>query len=267
MFTESFKQAWHLRYGYEPEFDFPELGRFLGHRSVRKYADQPLTDELMSALVAAAQSAATSSNLQLWSVVTLQDKDRLATAAELCGNQEQVKSCGAFFCFIADHRRIKTAAETHGESVEGLEFAEFGIMAIIDAALAAERLVCAAEALGLGICYIGGLRNDPEAIKEFLNLPDGTLGCFGVTVGWPAEPMTAEIKPRLSQQSIWFKETYNSEPTFSEYDERMRAFYEGQKMKGEVTWSMRSARRLGLKHLGGRRILREWLQNQGLFRQ
>lgn len=265
MYTESFEEAWKLRYGQEPDFSFPDLAPFLRHRSVRKYSDKPVSEELMSALVASAQSAATSSTLQLWTIVSVQDPERRETLAKLCDNYDHIRSASWFLCFIADHYRLKQAAAQVGEGAEGLPYAEFFTMAVIDAALAAERMVCAAESIGLGICYIGALRNNAPAVKEILGLPEGTFGSFGLCIGWPEEPLTAEIKPRLSQDVMWHREQYRLDVDVKEYDERMRAFYEAMKMKGDVTWSMRSGRRVDEHHMTGREILLDWLRGQGFL--
>lgn len=264
MFDETPAEAWRARYGSDPPA-LPDLGKFLNHRSVRKYKPEPISEEILQGLVAAAQSAATSSNLQLWSIVSVQDPERRETMAKLCGDQAQVRHAGVFFAFIADHYRIKEAAAAQGELSEGLPYTEFFTMAVVDAALAAERMVCTAEALGLGICYIGGLRNDAQGVKEFLNLPEGCFGVFGLCIGWPAESQRAEIKPRLRQEEIWFRETYDQSVDVSEYDARMKGFYEEMQMKGDVTWSMRSGRRVDLHHMTGRETLLTWLRGQGFL--
>lgn len=267
MFDESYREAWRQRFGREPEHEAPALARFLAHRSIRRFKPDRLNRETIQALVAAAQSSATSSNLQLWSVVTVQDQIRRDRMADICGDQIHVSEAGAFFAFLADHHRIRRAAKARGENAEGLEYTEFYTMAVIDAALAAERMVCAAETLGLGICYIGGLRNEPYAVKELLQLPAGVFGVFGLCVGWPAEPVVAEIKPRLAQEAVWFEETYNPQPDTDEYDVRMEPFYKEQGMKGEATWSMRSGRRVGLTRMTGRETQLEFLHEQGFLRK
>lgn len=266
MFDESSAAAWTDRYGSDAP-NLPDLGKFLNHRSVRRFKPEPIPEETLQALVAAAQSAATSSNLQLWSVVSVQDPERREQIAKLCADQKQVKHCAAYFCFIADHYRLRRAAEAHGENCEGLGHTEFFTMAVIDAALAAERMVCAAESVGLGICYIGALRNDAEGVKQFLNLPESTFGLFGLCIGWPAEPMTAKIKPRLRQDAIWFRETYNQNVSTEEYDERMREFYESEQMKSDATWSEKSGRRVDLDHMTGRETLLDWLKGQGFLKK
>jgi hypothetical protein len=139
-------------------------------------------------------------------------------------------------------------------------------LSVVDAALAAERFSSAAESVGLGVCYIGALRNHPEEVAELLGLPSRTFGVFGMCLGYPAADVSADVKPRLRTDSVWFRESYG-EADVAEYDARMQAFYEAQQMKGEVTWSMRSARRLGWKYLGTRAGQLEYLQKAGFLRR
>lgn len=266
MFDETPAQAWDLRFGTAAP-ELPEMGKFLNHRSVRKFKDEPIPEDLMQGLIAAGQSAATSSNLQLWSAIAVRSPDRREEIAKLCADQHQVRGCAEFLCFFADHYRLRMAAAEVGEEAEGLEFAEFYTMATIDASLAAERIVCAAESVGLGICYIGALRNDPDGVKAFFDLPEGVFGLFGLCLGWPEEPMRSQIKPRLHPSSVYFEERYPKDVDVSEYDRRMTAFYESQKMKGDVNWSMRSGRRVDAHHMTGREGQLAWLQAHGFLRK
>lgn len=263
--SNELETLWAARYGTPPpEGAEPRLAGFLGHRSVRHYTGEPVSDGLLATLIAAAQSAATSSNLQLWSVISVDDPDRRARATELTGNQDQVRNAARFLVFVADLARLRTAAHRVGEQAEGLDYQEFTTMAEIDAALAAERLVVAAEAMGLGICYIGAVRNNPPGLAELLDLPEGTFAVFGLCLGWPDPDRPAGVKPRLAQHAVWFRERYDRDPDIAEYDARMRGFYEAQRMKGDVTWSMRSARRVDGQHLTGREILKDWLRRMGM---
>jgi nitroreductase len=267
MFEESVDESWRLRYGAVAPEGADVSARFLAHRSVRKYSDRAVPEALVSGLVAAAQSAATSSNLQLWSVVSVQDPARRKEIAQLCADQAQVHAAPWFFAFLVDHYRLRRCAALVGEECKGLDYNEFYTMAVVDASLAAERMVCAAEAVGLGICYIGALRNDPNAVADLLSLPEGTFGLFGLCIGYPSEDARAEIKPRLPQSAVWMRETYDRGASIGDYDERMSAFYESQKMKGEVTWTMRSGRRVDEHHLTGREVLRRFLEQQGFLKR
>ncbi len=259
---ESFNESWQQRFGTSPSQDLNELAPLLRHRCIRSYSEKPVSEELVTALIGAAQSAATSSNLQLWSVISVQDEAKREEIAKIAGDQDQIRNAPWFFAFVADHHRLGQAAARHGEKAEGLDYEEFFIMSVIDASLAAERFVCAAETLGLGICYIGAMRNSPAEIKRVLGMPDQTFCCFGLCLGWPSEPLAARVKPRLEQEAIWFRESYR-DVSVEEYDGRMKAFYESEKMKGDVTWSMRSGRRVDNHHLTGREVLKPWLESQG----
>lgn len=265
MFHESISEAWQLRFGSEPPCDLSSLAPFLTHRSVRDYSEKPISEETLAVLIGAAQSAATSSNLQLWSVISVQEPSTREALTKIGADHKHIKEAPQFLVFLADHYRLKQAAK--GSSTDGLDYAEFAIMAFIDASLAAERLVCAAESIGIGICYIGGLRNDPKGVQELLELPEGVFAVFGLCLGYPADDCKAEIKPRLAPSAVWYKEKYDLDVKCDEYDERMESFYVSQGMKGSVTWSMRSARRVDGSHLTGREVLKDYLESRGFYKR
>jgi nitroreductase len=267
MFEESLSEAWKKRYGCECPAEADCLTPFLKHRSVRRFADEPIPDAVISGLVAAAQSAATSSNLQAWSVISVENPDLRKEIAEACGHQKQVLTAPLFFAFIADLNRIHRYAEMAGLEPDGLDTAEMYTVALVDAALAAERMVCAAESLGYGICYVGGLRNHPEQVKQLLHLPERTFGIFGLCIGRPAENARADIKPRLGQDQVWFRDAYPSELSSEDYDARMHEFFESQGMASDEPWSKKSGRRTQITGLSGREALLEFLREQGLLRR
>jgi nitroreductase len=86
------------RYGsntFNPEHLWNEtLTTLLSHRSVRAYLPDALPSQTLETLIAAAQAAATSSNLQTWSVVAIEDPARKSTLAQLAGNQASRDSTG-----------------------------------------------------------------------------------------------------------------------------------------------------------------------------
>lgn len=264
MFRESIQDAWQARYGTDAPME-ADLGALLNHRSVRKFKAEPVEESLVSLLIGAAQSAATSSNLQLYSFVSVQEPSRREAIARLCDPNPQVRSAPWFFAVFADHWRAREAAKAAGHEPSSLSYAEFYTMAVVDAALAAERMVCAAETLGLGICYIGGLRNHPDEVNRLLAAPKGVFGLFGLCIGWPEEPLRAEIKPRLSQAAVWFRDIFPAGIDAREYDERIAPFYERQKVSGPPTWSEKTGQRLEPDHLGPRAAQKSFLEDQGFL--
>lgn len=264
-FEESGQQAWQQRYGENSDQFDEKLVPFLRHRSVRKYRSEGISDATFASLLAAAQSASTSSNLQLWSAISVESLEIRSQLYEVASRQQQILDAPRFLVFCADHYRLRKAAQQVGEAAKGLDYLEFFLMAVIDAALAAERLVVAAEQAGIGICYIGAMRNQPDKVAEILGLPSGVFAPFGLCLGYPEEGSNAAIKPRLNQKAVIFTDRYDQSVECGEYDERMREFYTSQGMQGEVTWSMRSARRVNGEKLEGREFLLEWLKNTGFL--
>jgi len=177
----------------------PVLMTLLAHKSIRRYKPDALPPGTLEMLGAAAQSAASSSNLQVWSVVAVTNPARKAEASKLCGDQDSIRQAPLFLVFCADLARLSAVSESEGLPGAALDYTEMFVTAVIDAALAAQNATIAAEGLGLGICYIGGARNHPQELAALLHLPPRVIALFGLAVGWPVDGDTAEIKPRLPQ--------------------------------------------------------------------
>ncbi len=245
----------------------PILESLLFHRSVRAYASAPLPGGTVEDLVAAAQSAASSSNLQIWSVVAIEDTERRKRLSVLCGNQLHIAQAPLFLAWLADFARLCRVAGNHGIAAEGLDYLEMFVMATVDASLAAQNAVVAAESLGLGTVYIGALRNHPERVAAELDLPDGVFPLFGLCVGYADPAVTSVIKPRLPREAVLHRETYaleSQDEAIRRYDDIMTAFYAEQKMATPGDWSRQSAQRIsGADKLFGRARLREALHALG----
>lgn len=213
----------------------------LAHRSVRAYKPDPLPPGTLETLVAAAQSAATSSNLQTWSVVSVEDPAARAELARIANGQRHVEQCPLFLVFVADLSRNRRLGARAGAGLEGLDYLESFLVAAIDAALAAQNAVVAAESLGLSTVYIGALRNDPAAVATLLGLPAEAMGVFGLCVGHAAPGGEGEVKPRLPQEAILFRGRYETaaEPGLvAAYDPRMEGFSRRNEMSA-AGWSGR----------------------------
>ncbi len=161
------------------------LATILAHRSVRAYLADPLPEGTLERLVAAAQSASTSSNLQTWSVVAVEDPARKARLAELASGQKHIVQCPLYLVWCVDLARLRLAAEERQMVLEGLDYLEPFIVGIVDAALAAQNASIALESLGLGHVLIGAMRNHPEEVAAELGLPPHVMALFGMCVGYP----------------------------------------------------------------------------------
>jgi nitroreductase len=237
------------------------IALLLSHRSVRGYRPDPLPEGTLETLVAAAQSAATSSNLQTWSVVAVDDPAVRKELAEVAGNQKHIEQCPLFLVFLADTSRNARLAQAEGTELAGQPFLESFLVAAIDAALAAQNAVVAAESLGLANVYIGALRNDVGRVARLLGLPPGVAPVFGLCVGHAAEGREGEVKPRLPQAAVLHSERYDAEDAGhrAAYDPRMAAFSARHEMAAD-TWTKRVIARLGtMRALNGRDRLKDAL--------
>jgi len=235
----------------------------LGHASCRAYTDQPVPEALLDALISAAQSAPSSCNLQCWSVVSVREPKLKGALSNLSGHQAHIESAPLFLCFLADLARIEQVALNAGQKAESLDYLEMFLVGVIDAALAAQNLVTAAESCGLGTCYIGGLRNDIAAVAETLDLPPRVAPVFGITLGYPDQLRAGQVKPRLPQSLAHFRDRYTL-PDVSEgvraYEERMASFNvtQGRHVEG---WGLKSGKRVSTREsLEGRDNLQSELR-------
>ena len=263
-------EALALRYGADA---IPPAGPWndhiallLSHRSIRGYRPDALAGGTLETLVAAAQSAATSSNMQTWSVVAVNDPAKRAELAELAGRQRHITQCPLFLVWLADTSRHARISEEIGVELEAIGTLETFLCGAIDAALAAQNAVVAAESLGLSTLYIGALRNDPARVATLLGLPTGTVAVFGLCVGYATDTTPNAVKPRLPQAAVLFHETYGAHDETglrAAYDEKMSAFSSSNDTVHD-TWTQRVVSRMGrLKALNGRDRLRAALHALG----
>ncbi len=233
------------------------------HKSIRKFTDQKVSDELINEIVSCGQAAATSSNIQATTVIRVRDDKKREKLAELAGGQGYVSRAGAFLMFCADLHRPQLACELKGgDFSEGMT--EHFIIATADVALFAQNCVVAAESLGLGICYIGGIRNNPQSVSELLDLPDQVYPLFGLCLGYPDQD--PEVKPRLPLSTVLKEERYqNPDDTsgITAYDEQIREYYKSRTGgKKDSCWSDEMKALVGKE---SRPHMRDFLRKRGFL--
>ncbi|MRT04063.1 oxygen-insensitive NADPH nitroreductase [Ewingella americana] len=198
----------------------PTIDLLRSHRSIRSFTDQPVSDEQREAIFGAAQSASTSSFLQCSSVIRITDPALREKLVEFTGGQKYVASAAEFWVFCADFNRnqqINPQAE--------LGLAEQLLLGCVDTALLAQNAMTAAESLGLGGVFIGGIRNQVEEVIELLKLPKFVMPLFGMCIGHPAQDH--QVKPRMPQSMLVHENSYQplNPLTLADYDEQLAAYY------------------------------------------
>jgi nitroreductase len=245
--------------------DSGTIRRLLAHRSVRAFDRRPIEPAIVDTLIAAAQSASTSSNLQSWSVVVVRDETHKSAVATLAGDQQFIREAPLFLVFVADWARGAAISRSRGEAAEGIEYFDSTLVATIDAAIAAQNAVVAAESLGLGAVFVGAVRNRPDELSALLGLPDASYPVVGVAVGWPDHANPARVKPRLPQSVVRHDERYSpaSVDDLADYDDALRLFNESQGRTGSWLDAV-VARVRSRSALHGRERLRSILSSRGL---
>jgi FMN reductase (NADPH) len=178
------------------------------HRSIRVFRRDPLPEGTAERLVAEAQRAPSDATGQMYSLVRISDPDLRRRLSELSGDQRHVVESAEFFVVCADVHRLGRVLGHRG--VKAGRFPATGLhFAVVDATLAAERLIDAAEAIGLGTVCIGGIMNGIEEVVELLALPAGVLPLFGLCVGLSGE-QPAE-RPRVAMRSVLHTDRYRDQ--------------------------------------------------------
>lgn len=238
----------------------------LDHRSVRSYKPDLLPPGTLETLIAAAQSAATSSNMQWWSAVAITDPEKKKVLAEIAGGQKHIEQCPLFIAWVADMSRNQRISDAEKTIFETMPWLETFMVACIDAALAAQNAVVAAQSIGLRTVYIGAMRNDPIRVAKLLDLPHQSFVVFGLCVGYATEKGDGEVKPRLPQSTVLHHERYDAANEAAQrkvYDAEMSRFSARHELQA-ATWTQRVLNRLApLKSMNGRETLRASLAKLG----
>ena len=174
-------------------------------RSIRKYADKDVSNELLTRLLREAERTQTMGNLQLYSVVVTRSEEKKRQLAPAHFNQPMVTGAPVVLTFCADFRRTsRWAAERN--AVPGYDnFLSF-INAASDALLYTQTFCNLADEEGLGYCYLGTTVYMPQQIIDVLELPRLVMPIATITLGWPDE--NPPLSDRLPIESIIHEETY-----------------------------------------------------------
>ncbi|WP_249902119.1 oxygen-insensitive NADPH nitroreductase [Paenibacillus sp. PK3_47] len=237
------------------------------HTSVRQFQDKPVGEEQLAAIIGAAQMASTSSNVQAYSVIAVTEPALKAQLSGLSGSQAYIEQCPVFLVWCADLYRLRETVKPHLQDAPSYEDTmENLVVATVDVALAAQNAAVAAESLGLGIVYIGGIRNNIAEVSELLGLPDLVYPVFGMCVGYPAG--VNGLRPRLPLEAVLHHNGYDKEKTETQvaaYD-KVSSEYMHKRTGGQndTPWSVMMAKRLAEPT---RLHMKEFLEGKGFMQR
>ncbi|GIU36277.1 NADPH-dependent oxidoreductase [Shewanella schlegeliana] len=205
----------------------------LQHRSIRHFTEQKIEDQKLELILRCANAASSSSFMQCTSIIRVTLPEVRAKLAELAGGQTYVGSAAEFLVFCADFNRHQ---QIHPDAQLG--FTEQTLIGAIDTGIMGQNALLAAESLGLGGVYIGGIRNNPQQVTELLGLPKHVLPLFGMCLGYSAQ--VSEVKPRLPLSIVVHRERYQSldKQELEKYDQHIKMYYSSRSSNNRQTsWS------------------------------
>ncbi|KJU94718.1 NADPH-dependent oxidoreductase [Streptococcus infantis] len=210
------------------------------HTSVRRFKEQEIPQEDLNTILSAGQMASSWKNFQSYSVIVVRSQEKKDALFEFVP-QEAIRQSAAFLLFVGDLNRAEKGTRLHTDvfqpqGVEGL------LITSVDAALAGQNTLLAAESLGYGGVIIGLVRYKSVELAELFKLPDYTYPVFGIALGVPNQKH--DVKPRLPLENVVFEEEYQEQSTedIEAYD-RVQTEYAGA--RATTTWSQRLAEQFG----------------------
>jgi|SRR5215469_16211011 len=223
--TSPYSEELTARFGYDLDLggdveDNSGIRQILLRRTHRRYDPRPVPAPLVRLVLAAAFSASSKSDFQQASVLWLEDRAPRDRLAALFPDMPWIGSAPVFLVFLGDARRLERISKhpVCNGSLEGF------FNATVDASLALQTCILAAEAVGLGTCPISVLRNHIDAVGEVLGLPDKVFPVAGLCLGYPAQQ--GFISMRLSPEATVHQDRYHDSrtiPTVNAYDRRRDA--------------------------------------------
>jgi len=243
------------------------------HRSIRRFKNIPIDQSMVEELIRCGQAAATSSFIQACTVIQVSAGESREQLAQLAGNQSYVAKAPVFLVFCADMHRHQLACEMHNVPMQS-GYTEQFLTASIDCALFAQNVVTGAEGLGLGACYIGGLRNEIAAVSSLLALPELVFPVFGLCLGYPDQD--PEVKPRLPLSLTLKQNNYSQDKTLNQadkddiaalelYDLHIREYYKSRTgNQKEMGWTEQIS---GMLQKEARPHMMKFLQDKGFMKR
>jgi nitroreductase len=178
----------------------PALATILARRTIRDYADRPVSDDLIDALLDIAFSAPSKSDYQQATVLRVVDAEKRKAMAALVPAMPWIGTAPAFLVFCADARRLERVCALRGKPKPNRDLEAF-FNASVDAALVLQTFILAATQVGLGCCPISHIRFALDRAAAILGLPELVIPVAGLTLGYPATEgfVSMRLPPSLTR--------------------------------------------------------------------
>jgi len=194
------------------------------HRSIRKYKKKLVPESILNRILSAGIRASSSGNMQPYSIIVTTDEKLKEELLPAHFNQPMVTEAPVLITFCADFHRMRLWLEQNDAPENFDNFMSF-MIGSIDATLASQNVALAAEAEGLGICFMGTTLASNKEISKILKLPRHVVPVVGFSLGYPDE--LPELRDRLNLKAIVHKETYRDYSA-----EEIKKIYQEKELEG-----------------------------------
>jgi len=177
----------------------------LNRKSVRQYEARPIAPKQKNLILESALQAPTAGNQNLYTILDITDATLKKELSVYCDNQPFIAAAPLALLFLADCRRWYDSYLLAGAEVRPPEEGDF-LLAVVDAVIAAQNTVVAAESLGIGSCYIGDIFEREEDVRRALELDEYVFPAAFVVYGYPTQGQKNRQKPKRPELSLLVQE-------------------------------------------------------------
>ncbi|WP_296403768.1 oxygen-insensitive NADPH nitroreductase [Psychrobacter sp.] len=227
------------------------LEAMLSHRSVRSFTEEPISPEMLEAVLEAGRAASTSNYMQSVSIIRITDPQQRIKFHQISNGMSEeeynkaksegkklahqyILECPEYLVFCMDNYRHQLV-----EPEAQLDWMEVVLISAVDAGLYAQNVLAAAESLGLGGVYIGSMRNDIERAGEVIKAPKHVVPLFGMCLGHPSDsPVNATQKPRFPLSMLVSENEYKpaTQQQIDAFNETVKSYYEQRGSDNHQAW-------------------------------
>lgn len=188
------------------------IRQLMERKSVRAYEAREIPEADVRTILEAAVQAPSAGNMTLWTAIRVTDPDKKARLAASCDNQPFIAKAPLVLVFCADYKRWFDLFATLdlGEPLRTPGEGDF-LLAAVDATIAAQSSVVAADALGYGSCYIGDILENCDTQRDILGLPAYVKPVCMVVIGVPTAQQRERKKPaRFAVDDVVHENAYRA---------------------------------------------------------
>ena len=178
-------------------------------KSTRAFDQREISKQEKDLILNAAVQAPSAGNMQLYSIIDVTDQKIKDELAILCDNQPFIAKAPMVLVFIADYQKWFDGFTNAGLNPRGLGVGDLQL-STVDATIACQNAVVAAQSLGIGSCYIGDIIENHDELVKLLNLPNHSVPACMAVFGYPSKNVKNAVKPkRVDLKYTVFENTYH----------------------------------------------------------